>query len=274
MNFYTADYINPGPCYSSFGPVSKGLILFTTYSSSLTRLMVFIDESGTTDVTESVFTTAAVWCMPSNRGGAQKVLGYTTERIKDEIKAEMGGRPNEIHHSGGLHRFSDRLLEIVHRDCYDDFSIEKRNLRLIQQPIMYSCNFVNPSIEAILPEYDSKTYGNIVRARAIAKSLQPLFMYGGEEPIEAEVILDDKVWSKAVSMCSRPITEALNGNKVHIQFSCHDSMKIPGVQLADLAAGVSHSFQREGKERKAYELIGKRTIIHIGERRAPGVLPL
>lgn len=236
--------------------------------------MAFIDESGTTDVTETVFTTAAVWCMPSNRDGVQKVLNYTAECIKNEIKDEMGEIPKEIHHSKGLHRFSDRLLEIAHEKCFEDYSIEKRDMRLIQQPIMYNYNIVNPSVESVLPGYDSKSYGNDARVRAIARSLQPLFLYGGEEPIEAEVILDDEVWSKAVSLCSPPITKALNGNNVKVHFSCYDSAKIPGIQLADIAAGVLRRFQKYGEERKAYEIIGKRTITHIGKRRTSGMSTL
>ncbi len=201
---------------------------------------------------------------------SQKVLRYTTDCIKYRIQEEMGSWPSEIHHSDGLHRLSDDLLAVACGECFNDFSIEKRNLRLIQQPIMYNCATLNPMIEATLPEYDSKTYGNSARARAIAAILQPLFVCGDEGRIETEIILDDKVWSKPVSMCSKSITETLERNNVHVQFFCHDSAKIPGLQLADLTAGVIHSFQVSGREREAHELIKDRFIAHIGARRVPG----
>ena len=42
----------------------KGLIHERDYRSPLTRLFVFIDESGTTHPSEPVFTVASVWCAP------------------------------------------------------------------------------------------------------------------------------------------------------------------------------------------------------------------
>jgi hypothetical protein len=69
-----------------------------------------------------------------------------------------------------------------------------------------------------------------------------------------------------VDQVAESLKRLIGENNVHIKFFCEDSKKVPGLQLADVFAGVSRHYRLERDVGEAFELINGKSIFHVGSR--------
>lgn len=243
----------------------KGLSAFTRYPATLVRLLIFIDESGTTSETEHNLTLASAWCVPTTKEGYQSVLRFTADEAKAEIRQTTGSWPNEIHFSSGLMRCVDTIFEKVVASSYQDNSIHRNDLPWTGKPLAYRTVAYCPKIEFSLKGYDKNTFHKNLRARGIISLLMPLLSHNGRPNIEASVILDANVWGEAVSICRECLNGPLSANSVAVTFSCEDSNRVPGLQIADLAAGIVRHHLIDGTCNEAFKSLDAGIIHRLGK---------
>jgi len=228
--------------------------------------MVYIDESGTTSELEQSITLASVWCAPITKEGHLSVLKYTADMVKNEIEVSTGKWPNEIHFSSGLRRFSDSLVDTAIDSSVRDSSIHKKDLPWMGRPIAFRAVTFSPLLEAALPGKDTHFHKNL-RARGIIALLMPLLLYSDEIKIEVSVILDDEVWNGALNVCKACLKKAVDHSSVSLAFSCESSGRVPGLQIADLAAGVVRQHLIDGSGKKAFDALSSGTFHRLNQMR-------
>lgn len=241
----------------------------------MVRLLIFVDESGTTSETEHNITLASVWCAPLTKEGYQSALKFTVDEVKAEINQTIGSWPKEIHFSRGLRRHADALFEKAIASSCQDTTIYKKDLPWNGRPLAFRTAACCPRIESTLPGYDKKTFHKNLRARGVISLLMPLLAHSGNPKIEASVILDAEVWNDAVSICEACLKGPLDANSVTVTFSCESSRRVPGLQIADLTAGVFRHHLIDGSYEKAMALLDAGTIHRLDQMKSVvGVKPL
>lgn len=164
------------------------------------------------------------------------------------------------------------MIETVSTKSLEDNSIIKKDHPWSKHPLGNSIAVYNPKLESEIAPHDD--FPNVLRARAISSLLQPLLNYNGSIGLDVSIILDSDCWKKSLSYCSDAIEEALRYSDVTISFSCENSKKAPGLQIADLIAGISKNYFKDPSLIEPYGMIARNTIHHIGPRSIPGVKPL
>jgi len=228
---------------------------------------VFIDESGMTDASESVFTVSSVWCCPSTTKGAQNTLRYTLDALRPISNEYSRGSKKEIHHSDGLGRISHTLLETAINTSHSDNSIMRGDGTVLREPLCWRTVDYSPPFEHHIAN-GGIPCGNQIRARSIIYNLRPLLTYqGNHDRIEVGVILDSDTWAKALDLCRDKIIRCLSERDITITFEFEKSTKIPGLQIADLVSGAVRRYYRNQEEKEAYEIVKKHTFEHLAFKR-------
>ena len=92
----------------------------------------------------------------------------------------------------------------------------------------------------------------------------PLLNYRGIAPIEVSVILDSDCWKKSLTYCSRKLEELCKLSKIAISFSCENSSRVPGLQIADFFAGITKDYYNDVDVSESYDLSTKHRITRLG----------
>lgn len=228
----------------------------------MTRILVFIDESGMTDACESVFTVSSVWCCPSTTKGAQNTLRYTLDALKPIAKDFLGSDKKEIHHSDGLGPISHTLLATAINTSHSDNSIIRCDGMILKEPLCWRTIDYSPQFEHHIAN-GGEPCGNKIRAQSIISNLRPLLTYQKNGKFEVGVVLDSEVWGKALELCKDMISERLKDRGITITFDSDKSSRIPGLQIADLVSGVARQYFRNQNEKDAFELVKKHSFEHL-----------
>ena len=239
----------------------------------LTRILVFIDESGNPWRGEDTFTAAACWCVPATKEGIVSVLRYTLDETRRKVEKLTGKLPREIHYSDGLRRYAEPLVSTIIEKSPEDSSIVRKDSDhpWSKHPLGCSTAIFTPVAESAT--MTDEEFPNILRARALLSLLRPLVVYGGSQSFEVSVVLDDDCWKKSLDLCSS-IKDIASKKGVAISFSCEKSVRIPGLQIADLMAGITRDYYRNGIAEDAFRIIEKLNIRHLGAKVVPYVEPL
>lgn len=241
----------------------------------MVRLIVFVDESGTTAETEENFTLASVWCAPTTKEGYQTVLRPTVDATRLFVKQLTGDEPKELHFAAGLKRNCDPIHERLTKCSYEDSTIFRKNLLWPGRPLAYRFLVSSPKIEAILPGYDKRLFHKNFRARGIISLLMPLLLYQDNPTIEVSVILDAEIWKESIVICEECLKNGLSNGHVAVSFSCENSSRVPGLQIADIAAGIVRHHSMDTRKIYAYDEIVNATIHRLeGQTIVKGVKPL
>lgn len=228
----------------------------------LTRILVFIDESGMTNPENVVFTVGSVWCCPSTTKGSQNTLRYSIDELRRTVQSHKGILPPEIHHCERLGVISKELLDVVIVASQEDHSILRGQNTILNAPICWRITDYSPMIEHHMSN-GGEPCGNLIRARAIISCLRPVLNYQGDCKIEVGVILDSKNWKKPVALCKTKIEEMIPENVTNITYEFEDSSRIPGLQIADLITGVTRQYYINQNEKEAYDIIKQHSFDHI-----------
>jgi hypothetical protein len=225
----------------------------------LTRLIIYIDESGTPNPQETLFATASVWCVPIRKSGYQNTFSYTVSQLRSLLKERHNKSVDEIHFQNGLTPYALELLTAAHDLVIEDHSIDKTISPWNGHPLGYRTTECSPEAESILVG-NNPDYYNALRARSIIHMLTPLLTCRKAAQVEASIILDSEVWKKSLDLCSGQIERMLGRESVKIDFSCESSSKVPGLQIADLVAGITRKSHLFNGLEETHRLIFDKTI--------------
>jgi hypothetical protein len=227
---------------------------------SLTRILVFVDESGMPWDKELIFTGAAIWCVPVPREGYQSVLRFTLDRLRFVARQRTGKLPPEIKYSAGLRRCSREIMDEVLSSSSKDHSIRKTETPWSGPPLGCTMSVSMPVAERHM-SMDSD-FNNILRARALLSLLRPLAVRRGSRALEVSVITDAEVWRRSFGYLSSILSLAA-AKKVRLDFSCESSRRVPGLQIADVVAGICRDYHLHGECEEEYGLVRRAMIDRI-----------
>jgi hypothetical protein len=221
------------------------------------RIIVYIDESGNPFENEIAFSTAAVWCVVEKPEGREKPLKPTVDSMKqylrDHGKMEWA---QEIHH----HRLPDEYSEYL---LFQAISLSRRDRTILREgifwersPVAFTMAIDNPrAVKAFDHSMTQQVLGNRTRLGALGNLLRPLSIYEGPEHIRAELILDSEVWKKCVERYDAGLKKTIGNQRIDPAIHFCRSSITPGLQIADLAAGINRQFIINARQESGYRLL-------------------
>ena len=221
------------------------------------RIFIFIDESGNPFENEIAFSTAAVWCAVERPEGREKPLKPTIDSLIQYLRDY--GRiawTREIHHRELPDEYSEYLLFLAIDAARSDNTILRDGTFWDGAPIMFSIATDNPcAVKAFNPEMTRQILGNRSRLNALGNLLRPLCIYDGNEDIRVDIILDAEVWKNCINKYDRRLENTINNERIHPEIYFCRSSNTPGLQIADLVAGINRRFILHSRQKIGYRLI-------------------
>ena len=223
----------------------------------MARILVFIDESGNPFDNEIAFSTAAVWCVVEKPEGRERPLKPTLDSMKqylrDHGKIEWA---KEIHH----HRLPDEYSEYL---LFQAISLSRRDGTIMREgtfwersPIIFTITTDNPrAVKAIDHRISPHTLGNRTRLNALGNVLRPLSIYEGVRGIQVELILDAEVWKKSIERYDPGLKVTIGNQRIDASIHFCRSSITPGLQIADLVAGINRQFTIHARQESGYRLL-------------------
>ena len=229
----------------------------------MARVCIFIDESGNPFANEIAFSTAAVWCIPSLSSGRDKPLASTVDSMKQYLIDDHKHKwAREIHHRGMPDEFVEFLLFMALNEARIDNTILKEGYYWDKSPIRFTMSIGNPfAFKCMNPNIDSQQLGNLMRLFALGNLLRPLCIYLGPEEIFADIVLDAEVWKGVIERYDPGIKRTINNLKIHNAIYYSKSAKTPGLQIADLAAGIVRQHLLKATQSAGYKLLQSNELI-------------
>ena len=226
----------------------------------MSRIFAFIDESGNASAGRGLFVSSAIWCFPKMSEGHRSVLRYTIRSLKRKVKDLTGIYPDEIHYSSGLKRYADELITQCISTAFDDESIPNIGHPWDGHPLGFTFSFKETSFESCLSlnSMDGRTspdFGNLIRARAIADLMLPLIYFDNPESIQISLIFDSPMWKNAVSYYGRNFDKLHDIDNLRLESFYEDSSAVPGLQIADLSAGILRHHVVEGIHKESLKIL-------------------
>lgn len=233
---------------------------------------MFIDESGTPCPSERAFVAAAIWCLPNSKGGCQEVLRYSVDRMRFLIKERIGKLPHELKFSAGLARYADDLLSLL----LDDAVLKDRSVICNEGfplgcPIRFSSSSIICSYEVIALTGTKANrvvpdYGRTLRARVMPELLLPAIMYDGRRDIQLDIVFDESIWHTIEEPYGSNLSQLISNNRISRSLDYRKSSSIPGLQLADLIAGMIRNHLLSGGNPGSFSAIQDARIIHFSKK--------
>lgn len=223
----------------------------------MVRIFVFVDESGNPFENEIAFSTAAVWCVVEKPEGREKPLKPTVDSmrqyLRDYGKMEWA---QEIHH----HRLPDEYSEYL---LFQAISLSRRDRTIMREgifwersPIAFTITIDNPrAIKAFNYGMTQQILGNRTRLSALGNLLRPLSIYEGSDSVQVELILDAEVWKKCIEKYDAGLKRTIGNQRIDPAIHFCRSSITPGLQIADLAAGINRQFTIHAKQESGYRLL-------------------
>ena len=232
------------------------------------RILVFIDESGTPCPTERAFVAAAVWCLPSGEGGCQQTLRYSIDRMREFIKDRTGKHPHELRFSAGLARYADDLTSLLMTDAtLKDRSIIRRDGFPLDNPLRFSTSSTICTAEIIRNSGRiGPVFGNELRARTIPDIMHSAMMYRGRVDLRLDIVFDENIWRTVEKAYGCNLKNLIPNDRISVSVEYRKSSSVPGLQLADLVAGITRNHLLNGENSRSFRMIQDARVFHFSER--------
>ena len=229
------------------------------------RIVVYIDESGNPFENEIAFSTAAAWCTVERNAGREKPLESTIDSMKqyliDDGKFKWA---KEIHHRGMPDDYVEFLIFLAVNKARTDDTILQDQVYWDRSPLRFTMNAGNPhAIECLNPEMNPQRLGNFMRLSAIGNLLRPFSTYQGTEELMTEIVLDAEVWESVIERYDPGLRRMIGNARVKSEIHYCRSAKTPGLQIADLAAGIVRQYLLKSTQKAAYRLLLSNELICI-----------
>jgi hypothetical protein len=236
----------------------------------MARIFIFIDESGQVNPTYPFFSAAATWCVPEDHVTDRIALRPTWKALIGYLRDRLGHRINEIRYSHSARMHADVLIGMIEGLIASDPTIQKKHFLWEGLPINFTACRTNVESEARSLGLDScesvknPDFAQGVRARIVGGLMHPLLVYQGSQKLDVTMIFDGCIWKACIKKCFGEELELLIRNRlIEIELKYEDSMKYPGLQISDLAAGVIRGFSTCRENEKGYRIICNHSLHHI-----------
>ncbi|MDH4123321.1 MAG: DUF3800 domain-containing protein [Thermoplasmata archaeon] len=231
----------------------------------MASICIFIDESGNPFANEIAFSTAAVWCVQAPSSRRDKPLSSTVDSLKqyliDDHKVKWA---REIHHRGMPDEFAEFLLFMAMNKARTDPTIQKEGCFWDRSPVRFTMSIDNPCAFKLLnPEIDSQKLGNLIRLSALGNLLRPLCICQNTEKILADIILDAEIWKSAIDRYDPYLKRTIDNPSIETRLYYSKSAKTPGLQIADLAAGIIRQHHLKSTQNAGYKLLLSNELVQI-----------
>ena len=227
----------------------------------MSEVLVFVDESGDSCPSQALFSVGAVWCSPKS-ASKHNTLAPTHQTLMDKAFELTGQHRKELSHSEGLAPHDDALFDEFLESIKVDRSIHHNEKPWSGFPLKFTVASACPRLEVRMAK--NPDYGNQTRARCLIEALSPLNHYSGNDGIQAEVVLDEIVWRRALSYCGDEFAGPQCPENLSFHFTYEKSHRMPGLQLADLVAGVNRHFLLTSESACAHRILEQHRLYHIG----------
>lgn len=231
----------------------------------MARIVVFIDESGNPFQDEYTFSSGAVWCAVERSEGREKPLESTIDSIRQYLRESGKARwAREIHHLDLPDDCAEYLLFLaIERSRYDRTIIRDESFFKIS-PIAFTYNADNPrAIKILNPGMDERMLGNTCRLNALGNLLRPLCGYRGEASLYVDIILDSEVWRSCIERYDPLLRNTINNARICQRIYCSRSKKTPGLQIADIVAGINRQYTMNSRQIIGFRLLQAHALNRI-----------
>lgn len=231
----------------------------------MARIIVYIDESGNPFANEIAFSTAAAWCAIGKDAGREKPLESTVDSMKqyliDDGKFKWA---REIHHRGMPDDYVEFLIFLAVNKARTDETILGESFYWDRSPLRFTMNVGNPhAIECLNPGMNAQRLGNFMRLSAIGNLLRPFCTYQGTQELRTEIVLDAEVWESVIERYDPGLRRMIDNARIKPVIHYCKSAKTPGLQIADLAAGIIRQYLLKSTQKAAYRLLQSNELISI-----------
>ena len=231
----------------------------------MTRIVVFIDESGNPFENEFAFSTAATWCVVGNNWGREKPLEATIDSLKryliDDNKLRWA---REIHHRGMPDEYVEFLLSMAINKSMSDNTIIREPIYWDKTSLRFTMNAGNPhAVQCLIPGMNAHRLGNYMRLSSIGNLLRPLCIYKGRKELQADIVFDAEVWKSVIERCDPNLASTINNPLIKPRIHYCKSSKTPGLQISDLAAGIVRQNLLHSTQRAAFRLLQSCELFRI-----------
>lgn len=204
-----------------------------------------------------MFSTAAAWCVVDRREERGGAFESTVDSMKQYL-VEMDKRKwaKEIRHHELPDDLAEYLLFLAVDKAKSDCTISNEKTYWEGPPLTFTTTNQNPSaLRHLFPEMSSHLMGNYIRLSTLANLLRPISLYKGKDEIRVEIVLDSRVWSKCIEKYDPNLKRTIGSKKVHRRIRYSNSAVTPGLQIADLAAGINRKYLLGSVQRNGYRLL-------------------
>ena len=231
----------------------------------MARILVFIDESGNPFENEIAFSTAAVWCAVERPEGREKPLKPTIDSMMQYFR-DIGKNEwaKEIHHRDYPDEYAEYMLFHALEKVRSDNTILRDGSYWDGSPLRFTVADVNPyAINRLLPEMNCQMLGNHCRLSTLGNLLRPFYTYVGVEEIKADIIFDSEVWRSVIQRYDPGLNKIINNSRITVRMYWCKSSNTPGLQIADLAAGINRQYIYLSRQKAGYRLIQANALNRI-----------
>lgn len=223
----------------------------------MSRIFVFIDESGNPFENEVVFSTAAAWCVVTRSEDRGKPLKSTVDSMKQYlVELGKGKWAREIRHHELPDDLAEYLLFLAADKAKSDETISREEVFWSGPPLTFTTTSQNPSaVKVLIPDMNPQLLGNYIRLNALGNLLRPLSIYEGISEIWVDISLDSRIWSKCIERYDPDLKRIIRSREVHRRIRFCNSAVTPGLQIADLAAGINRKFLIESRQKNGFRFL-------------------
>jgi hypothetical protein len=151
----------------------------------------------------------------------------------------------------------------------NDGTILKNPIFWDKAPIRFTMDVSNPrAIRRLHPVMEPQRLGGLLRLSSLGNLLRPLCTYQGADEVAADIVFDSEVWRSAIDRHDPGLEGTVNTDKVRTNLHYNKSAKTPGLQIADLAAGIVRQYHLHGNQRSAFMLLQANELIGLRCRKA------
>ncbi len=189
-----------------------------------------------------------------------KALKPTVSKMRDALNSTSGHHVSEIRYSHGAGTYAEFLLSIGLAEVRSDDTVSGDAEDWFPRGLAFTTATVDRASERCLSVRGRDSWrpnpdmGNIIRARTIAMLLGPLIRYGCA--YELGLIMDGANWKPGVEAhFGRNLERLFAGSGTTCQAEYCDSRRTPGLQMADLVAGILRDYTITGRRESAFRLL-------------------
>lgn len=220
----------------------------------MTRIRLYVDESGNPNAGEDVFVLGAAICATPYGVSEYDALRFSVDLGRRLCSRQRNSdRPAELHFSKGLGRSSEQMIGTILNGSIADRSVATPPFQLPGVfPVSFRAAVLSPKAIGMISREGSRI-GEFLRASALVDILLPFLLADHPQNTCLDIVLDDRVWISSIDLLRPAVKKMASGLAVSYHFA--DSRRVPGLQVADIVSGVCRRHTIRGDCVEAFRII-------------------